>query len=352
MSKINLIFKNQYDIITVLKGIAMTIKKYIKIFMITILFVTSINTANAGVVKKAIVGVILQRTVAFLITGQGKRATISFLKTAMKTPGVKPAIISVLSYVAVTMPLMGKDGNSVAKRARGLFVDLELNSPEVVYTVNTTTDMMTANYVYITDVILKDIEGDLRYTCFNKKELTTPKSPNAPIFQPYYLSNGLNPATKKLEEWDYASYSALVARAPKNDDLEHDHIPSVAAILKYVEKRDKLINLKRELGVGSYIKQNATAVEVKKSYHREGRTFGSPKSKEFDQLPLFENIFMANNWGLIKDELVSTIDAKDLKLATLKDFAYYGLKVKLDDPKVIKAMRDIYIRNYRLCLYD
>lgn len=329
----------------------MNIKKYIKIFMITILFVTSVNTANAGVVKKAISGVILQRTAAFLITGQGKRATISFLKTAIKTPGVKPVLITMLSYVAVTMPLMGRDGDSVAKRARGLFVDLELNSPEVVYTVNTTTDMMTTNYTYITDVILKDIEGNSRYTCLNKKELTTQKSPNAPIFKPYYLTHGLNADPKKLEEWDYASYSALVARAPK-DDLEHDHIPSVAAILKYVEKRDKLKNLDRISGAGKIIRNNATAVEVKKYYHREGRTFGSPKSKEFDQMPLFENLFISNNWGVIKDELVSSIDSKNLKLATVKDFAYYGLKVKLDDPKVIKAMRDIYIRNYRLCLYD
>lgn len=40
------------------------------------------------------------------------------------------------------------------------------------------------------------------------------------------------------------------------------------------------------------------------------------------------------------------------KLATIKYFDYYVLKVKLDDPKVIKAMIDIYIRNYRLYIYD
>lgn len=102
-----MIFKNQYDIITVLKGMTMNIKRFFRIFMITIMLITSINSANAGVVKKAISGVILQRTVAFLITGQGKRATISFLKTAIKTPGVKPVLITMLSYVAVTMPLMG-----------------------------------------------------------------------------------------------------------------------------------------------------------------------------------------------------------------------------------------------------
>lgn len=52
MSKINLIFKNQYDIITALKGIFMNIKQILKILMIAVILLTGISDANAGVVKK------------------------------------------------------------------------------------------------------------------------------------------------------------------------------------------------------------------------------------------------------------------------------------------------------------
>lgn len=97
---------------------------------------------------------------------------------------------------------------------------------------------------------------------------------------------------------------------------------------------------------------NANAVERHEDTHSAGRTYGNKKSNEVDQLSMFKKMFHLNYFAIIKDEFISNIDSYNLKLATVKDFAYYGLSVDLHNPKIINAMQGVFKRNCKLCLYD
>lgn len=326
----------------------MNIKQIFKILMMSVILLTGTGYAQAGVVKKAIAYTVLKRASTYLMTGQGKKATVIFLKKAVENPTVEAALAGMLSYYMITMPAMG--GDSIAKRSREIFIELNMNTAERAKTLNMSIDLFKTNYIYLTHTVLKDIEGNKKYSCINKAEIMSKKDKKSPIFPPYYLANGLN--EKKLEQWDFASYLGLESRDPSGDHMEHDHIPSVAAIFKYIQKRDRIIGLNRKKGVGLFINNNATAVEIHEDYHRSGRTYGNKKAKDFDTISIFKNFFNVNYWRVIQDEFISAIDGKNLKLATVKDFAYYGLSVDLKDPKVTRAIRGVFMRNSLLCLYD
>lgn len=73
---------------------------------------------------------------------------------------------------------------------------------------------------------------------------------------------------------DVGSYRDLERNAEIGDDLEHDHIPSSAAVIKFVgDKLNSKFNKQR--GEGRNIHYNATVIEVPKSLHSHGRTYKS-----------------------------------------------------------------------------
>lgn len=63
-----------------------------------------------------------------------------------------------LSYYMVTMPAMG--GDSIAKRSRDIFIELNMNTAERAKALNADIDLFKTNYIYLTQVLLKDIEAD------------------------------------------------------------------------------------------------------------------------------------------------------------------------------------------------
>jgi hypothetical protein len=325
----------------------MNIKKLFKILMISVILLTGIGSAQAGVVKKAIAYTVLKRASTYLMTGQGRKTTITFLKKAIENPKVEAALASMLSYYMVTMPFMG--GDSIAKRSRDIFIELNMNTAERAKTLNADIDLFKTNYIYLTQVILKEIENDRKYSCLNKQEIKIKRKKSDGIYPPYYFTGGQG---SPVEEWDYASYKGLTYNARIDDHLEHDHIPSIGAVLKYISRRDKLPFLSRDVSTGLTINNNATAVEIHEDTHSVGRTYGYKKSNEIDQLSMFKKMFHLNYFAIIKDEFISSIDSYNLKLATVKDFAYYGLSVDLHNPKIINAMQGVFKRNYKLCLYD
>lgn len=86
------------------------------------------------------------------------------------------------------------------------------------------------------------------------------------------------------------------------DNLDNDHIPSSAAVLNYLSIRDnKKINKKN-----SQVHYNATAISI----------------------------------------------SKNLKIATIKDFAYYFSDQKQISKQILNSFFNIYSRNKYLCLYE
>lgn len=125
-----------------------------------------------------------------------------------------------------------------------------------------------------------------------------------------------------------AGYGSLAARAEKKDQLQHDHIPSIAAIKKSLEMK-----LNRRLGVleKKLIYGRATTVELPDAVHRLSRTFKARNTQK--QI---------------------TEDAKDLYVAACKDIkvlkrnlAQFGVGKE----KIAVCVQLIHLRNVELGLY-
>jgi hypothetical protein len=138
----------------------------------------------------------------------------------------------------------------------------------------------------------------------------------------------------KQQPTDYAYISSPVAignvgafkdlsnRAIAGDALEHDHIPSGAAIKLYLKK--KRGSLSPQEARVAYA--NATALEVSADMHKAGRTMGT------------------------KNKALSLLDAKDLRMASIKDFTYHFIYGKKRS-SLLGAFRLVYQRNVNMCLY-
>ncbi|MFK7091604.1 hemagglutinin repeat-containing protein [Chromobacterium violaceum] len=87
----------------------------------------------------------------------------------------------------------------------------------------------------------------------------------------------LNGSQSPVKELEVGSYKDLKSRSVVGDGLEHDHIPSFAALKTAREKE-----LGRPLSRSELreLYNNATAVEIPKDVHREGRTYGGKNTPE------------------------------------------------------------------------
>lgn len=149
--------------------------------------------------------------------------------------------------------------------------------------------------------------------------------------------------TKPVHEWDYGSYLYLKSIEPDvTDYMEHDHIPSIKAILIYLEKRDSLMygKLLRDEGIGRNVMNNTTAIEVTKSLHAQGRTWFHKQGKKVEDKATksFKKLY--------------ELDSEDLFLATILDFAEYIKIEKKLTPLMTDAFDAIIERNTKLCLYE
>ncbi|AXE32059.1 hypothetical protein DK842_20450 [Chromobacterium phragmitis] len=87
----------------------------------------------------------------------------------------------------------------------------------------------------------------------------------------------LNGSPSPVKELEVGSYKDLKSRSVVGDGLEHDHIPSFSALKTAREKE-----LGRPLSRSELreLYNNATAVEVPKDVHKEGRTYGGKNTPE------------------------------------------------------------------------
>ncbi|WP_289887040.1 hemagglutinin repeat-containing protein [Janthinobacterium sp. SUN118] len=83
--------------------------------------------------------------------------------------------------------------------------------------------------------------------------------------------------SKPVGELEVGSYEELSKRAIKGDNLEHDHIPSFAAL-----RMAKETELKRPLTKieADNLYKNATVIEVPREVHIDGRTYGGKNNLE------------------------------------------------------------------------
>jgi hypothetical protein len=138
-------------------------------------------------------------------------------------------------------------------------------------------------------------------------------------------------------QFDMNSYSKLNNLRISYDHMENDHIPSYAAIREFMEKQGYDVSSAK-----STLKRNTSTIAVLKLLHQHGRS-----------------------WGNKNDSNLMSLDASDLKLATLKDFNTYIERMKdkaifngvneyktNDFDNIAKSISILYERNKLLCLYN
>lgn len=81
----------------------------------------------------------------------------------------------------------------------------------------------------------------------------------------------INQAGNEVKALDVSSYKELKKREVVGDGLEHDHIPSFAAIRQAKENE---LGRKLTLAEEKTLYNNATAIEVPKDVHQAGPTYG------------------------------------------------------------------------------
>jgi RHS repeat-associated protein len=148
--------------------------------------------------------------------------------------------------------------------------------------------------------------------------------------KPAKPKDGKSPSVEDVKRGEVGSYKDLKSRAKVGDKLEHDHIPSFAAV------RDEMARQKKRKltpGEEAALRDNLTAAEVDADVHRAGRTHGSKN----------------------RDPVKRAEDGADLKSAAQKDMDAHrdNLKEKGMTDEEIDAMEEqIHKRNQEKGVYD
>ena len=124
---------------------------------------------------------------------------------------------------------------------------------------------------------------------------------------------------------EVGSLKELRSRATVGDGLEHDHVPSAAAILKAAELRLGR-TLTREEAKELY--ENATAIEMPRHIHVNGRTYGGKNTQ---------------------DQISS--DAKDLCGAQCLDLEQHRINFEKDgysQEEILRALQAVKDRNSQI----
>lgn len=164
----------------------------------------------------------------------------------------------------------------------------------------------------------------------------------------------LKKSTKKinnLEPFMVDRYQRLSLSEKRKDKLEHDHIPSDAAVKLYLERKKGL----QSGALQEYyrnIRNNAIAIEIPELLHASGRTFKGKNTYQKIELDS-RNLLVA----FIKDYTKHFLNLQFKKNRTYqKDgaFGMYEKKMKLNKSRsrLIKAMKKHFKLNMELCLYE
>lgn len=287
----------------------------IKFLFILILVFSSVQ-ADAGWKSKVVIAGFTEQYIArtmmtAVIEGKNIERAISIAKKVSKTSIGRKYLYNLLSENLITNPYSLAAANSIAIISGSNLDTSSFNKQLITDKKNYETHIQTLT------AIGNRLTKTKKFECFNKLLIYSDG-----VYIP------LNKYNKPVSEWDYGSYKELKSVEKITDKLEHDHIPSIGAVLSYLHKRDGVL-YNRNLATGLIINNNATTLEVKQDLHRNGRTFGGKNTDK-----------------KIED------DSLNLKIATIKDLAYHFKSSSTLSRKMIESFSNVYARNEYLCLYE
>lgn len=286
-------------------------------FLIVLIIVFSSIQAQAGWKSKVVIAGFSEHYIArtmltAVIEGKNIERATSIAKQVSKSSFGRQYLYNLLSEKLITDP------HSFAATNAGTIVSGANLDTEIFKKKLAVDKGNYATHIVTLTKIGEMLSKTRKFECFSKGLIYT-----AGVDIP------LNSYNNPVDEWDYGSFKELKSVEKITDRLEHDHIPSIGAVLSYLHKRDGGVLYDRAFGTGRIINDNATTLEVTQSVHRAGRTFGGKNTED----------------RIERDSL-------DLKVATIKDLAYHFKSSFKLSRKMIESFSNVYARNEYLCLYE
>lgn len=286
-------------------------------FLIVLILVFSSIQVQAGLKSKVVIAGFSEHYIArtmltAVIEGKNIDRAISIAKQVSKSSFGRKYLYNLLSRNLITDP------HSIAATNAGTIISGD-NLDTKEFTKKLSYEMANYDAHRLAFASLsKEMKKEKRYYCINKLQIY---DVDADI--PY------KDYTNPVKEWQYGAFKELKFADRPLDHLEHDHIPSIAAVLLYLQRRDGAALLKRYDGAdGKIVHDNATTLEVTDINHRLGRTY----------------------WSKNTPSLILT-DSMDLLQATIEDLSFHFKNSSRITPTMRQIFINIYARNAHLCLY-
>ena len=309
-------------------------KNIIKIFsvfalmlMITFISIGHSEDAEAGllgnVAKGGGIALFMRLAGPAILKGSGKRATGLALKKLSKKQGlVFNTAMGILTTTAIQNSEYKDNVLDILKRAGVLTSELSIRINEDSKEFEKVKDKLNS---IATELDRQNNDNNCSSPNSSDYLLTSHK----PDYT--YINNKIDAGETKayVKVGDTGAYKDLKLREKVNDKLEHDHIPSFAALYAYM-KNKKHSKLKEKKSI---IQSQASAVEIDLEIHEMGFTYRN-KNKE-----------------KIMDKMLYNRDAKNLRYATIRDFAAHYINSGMSN-WVLKSFSQVYIRNKNICLYN
>ena len=269
------------------------------------------SSAYTGVISKGVKGAAIYFVITKAVQHGGPLATRLAVKKVkkylIKNPDKTSAVIGFMSGVAI-------ENAEIGEKMRSFIEAGDFMSEDEIHQLKEATAQYQQAYAYVESHI-GNIEPNSLCEGFDVSRLASED------FSGYDTDQNI-----PVRLFDVGSFKSLKKGEVVDDGMEHDHIPSLAAIKKYVAQKMGV----RRLAASSTntLRNNTTAIEIDSGTHKNGRT-----------------------WFYKNSALQSTLDAKDLRVATLKDFAYHVMSIGYNS-SLISSLRRVYVRNATMCLYE
>lgn len=285
-------------------------------FLFILILVFSSVQADAGWKSKVVIAGFTEQYIArtmmtAVIEGKNIERAISIAKQVAKSSLGRKYLYNLLSESLITDPHSFAASNA-GTIISGASLDTDAFTKKLSYEMSN----YDAHLLAFTK-LSKEMKKEKRYYCVNKLQIY---DVNADI--PY------RDFTNPVKEWQYGAFKELKSAERKLDRLEHDHVPSIAAVLLYLQRRDGGSLLNRSSGSGQIVNDNATALEVTDTLHRAGRTYWSKNTPS---------------------QILN--DSMDLLQATINDLSFHFKNSSRITPVMHQTFVNIYARNAHLCLY-
>jgi hypothetical protein len=290
-----------------------------KIIIVLLLIISLLlpQRIEAGIADAAIKGAgiyLIFQSVGYAVR-KGSPIAINFAVKKLKKYIIKnPHKIPIINGIASAYIIENSD---ISNKLSDIAVDLELLSrSEAQEMIEKSAEYSKALDIVSTKLDQHDPDDYCAYSVTNmyNKDLTD------------FMTN----ASMPVALGDTGSFKHLRKKAVVGDELEHDHIPSSKAVKTYVARHAKKRLSKRE---DDLVHDNASALEISKRKHIDGRTYGGKNNSKIGDLVRFQ-------W-----------DSKNMKKATYRDFSYHLMNHNFN-PTLFKPFIEIYKRNASLCLYQ